>query len=223
MNVQFDPVIFWNSLFDKGLLACVVLLLGYVLNRSLERLRSDIAIGSEAAKIRLAKISALWEEMSLWESDAKRTFINYCHAMLLELREAGLAPAPTGAPERESSIDALLALGDIPIPLELGERVHSLITPHWEELAKRATDIWRQLHRSRFWLKDDLFVAMGDFCIEMQNASVLLVPTSEGAAAGLAAFKALERKRENVDTVLERLLERPSRQPRKPSIPSAAP
>ncbi|MDB4914716.1 MAG: hypothetical protein JWM95_2360 [Gemmatimonadetes bacterium] len=223
MHVQFDPVFFWNALFDKGLLAGIVLLLGYVLNRQLERVRANFALSSEAAKIRLTKIGGLWEEMSVWESDAKRTYVDFCHTMLEELRAVGLALPPLGDSLRESAIDTLIALGDIPIPNDISERVDSVITPQWEELARRAKDIWAQLHRSRFWLKDDLFIVMGDYCIDMQRAATLLVPTPEGAVAGLAAFKALANDRENIDEVLLRLLDRHSKRSPRSRIPSRAP
>ncbi len=95
--MHFDPVLFWNTIFDKGLLAAIVPLFGDVLNRQFERYRSGIALETEAAKTRLSRIAALWEEMNLWESDAKRSFVEFCGVAIAELRAAGLAPQAAAA------------------------------------------------------------------------------------------------------------------------------
>jgi hypothetical protein len=44
MTPRFDPVLFWNTIFDKGLLALIVIVAGYVANRYLERFRGQLAV-----------------------------------------------------------------------------------------------------------------------------------------------------------------------------------
>ncbi len=85
---------FWNTLPDKGLLAAVLVGVGYVANRLLERYRSEIALSTEAAKIQLARIGGIWESLSAWEADAKHLFIQICRTMLDELRAANVEGVP---------------------------------------------------------------------------------------------------------------------------------
>ena len=206
MFPRFDPVLFWNTLFDKGLLAIVAFFLGYLANQSLERYRSKLVIRAEAVRIKLARIGALVEEMSAWESDAKQAFVQFCQTSLDEIRSAKLVPALTNSAAAESAVEILLALNLSTLPPEVERRIGETVTPRWEALATEAREIFDRIHRYRFWLGEDLFRAMSKYCLQMQQAALLLTPTPDGVRAGRAAFSALTKGRPDIEAVLKHLL-----------------
>ena len=57
----FDAALFWNTIFDKGLLGGVLAFLLYRLNRSLERFKTTLAFELERAKVRVQKAQRVWE------------------------------------------------------------------------------------------------------------------------------------------------------------------
>jgi hypothetical protein len=205
MTPRFDPVLFWNSVFDKGLLAMIVIVAGYVANRYLERFRGQLALQNEAAKLRLGRIAELWEELSLWERDAKRQFLHFNRIALAECRAASLPgiPEPT---DEESPTKVLMGLGNIQLPRAVQDKISAQVLPGTNELAERARELGRKMDRYRFWLKDELYGSMKRYLIEMQRAATLLELTPEGMASGKQAFKSLDDARHDVESVIEALL-----------------
>lgn len=200
-------------LFDKGLLACIVLAVGAFANRYLERYRGDMALSTEGAKVRLAKIGELWEEASLWEADAKLLFIDFTPTAVRELQAANLEGVPQeGEGEHEHSIKLLLRLpADLPIPQSVLDALETQILPQSQALAARAQNLGRQIHRYRFWLKDDLYRSMRQYHFQMQEAAVALQLSPEGIESGRQAFAKLNEARQNVDTIIGHILARPKR------------
>lgn len=209
--MHFDPVLFWNTIFDKGVLAAVLLLIGYFVNRRLERYRSGRALATEAAKIRLARIGELWEAFDLWDQEARRTFIDFCRNVVAELHAInypGLQPTKPG--EYERALPVLLQLteqqGEIKIPKEVEALIVKDIPARSAALAKKAQALHRKIDRNRFWLTDDIYKAMQKHCFDMQRAAISVEFTHEGLARMRAAYAALEKSRADVDSTLKALL-----------------
>ncbi len=207
MSAHFDPVLFWNTLFDKGLITCVVLVAGLVANKYLERFRSDVAIATEGAKLRLSRIGEIWEELNLWEADSKSQFIEFCNAAVRELQAANVSGVPSAeeaGDEYASSI--LLRLGAIQIPPVVFEHLERDVLPRSQELAARGRELRRKIHRYRFWLKDELYESLSRYHLQLQKAAVAIELTPEGLKASREAFRALDAFRNDVDEVVNRLL-----------------
>jgi hypothetical protein len=206
MLPRFDAVLFWNTLFDKGVLAAILVGVGYFANRLLEQFRSEMALSTEGAKIRLARIGELWEELNLREADAKRLFIRLCRAMLDELRAADVRGVPA-AVEGESAPDVLVAINGLTIPSAVLDRLAAKL-PNSKELADRGYELLRKLDQYRFWLKDDLHRAMKQYHIEMEKAAATLELSPEGIVNGRKAFFELSASRHDVDEIIDRLISR---------------
>jgi len=204
---------FWNTIFDKGLLAAVLLGLGYLANRQLEHYRSGRTLTTEAAKIRLKKIGELWELINLWDRDAKRDFLDFCHTLIAELRAIdypGLPPAKDG--EFQKALPTLLKLyenlhgTDILLPKDMAARLMEPFHKKSALMNKRAKALHRKIHRYRFWLTEATFDAMMKHSFAMQQAVAQIEITPEGVADTKARYDALDNTRANVDSTLRMLI-----------------
>jgi hypothetical protein len=207
MIPSFDAVLFWNTVFDKGAMAAVIVAVGYLANRYLEQYRSEKALATEAAKTRLARIGELWEELNVWEADAKRLFIEFCHRVVEELRAAnfaGLAAEEDSA--SESSLEVLIGLGNVALPPVVVERVTAFSKPQHDALAVRGNELWRKIARYRFWLTDEVYTSMLRYHQQMQEAAVELNVTRDGFERSRSAFAALDAARQNVEDTMQRLI-----------------
>jgi hypothetical protein len=209
MFPPFDAAYFWNTLFDKGLLAGVVLVAAHLGNRYLERYRSERALVTEAAKLRLTRIGSLWEELNLWERDFGRLFIEFCGTTLKALRAAQVPGLPSEEEsEREGPVKTLMKLEHPQIPKAVEESLAKQFSPRNTEFAQRASEIGRQIDRNRFWLGDELFDAMKVYHLKMQKTMILLEPSRDSMREFKTAYNELSKSRENADQVLSRLIER---------------
>jgi hypothetical protein len=209
MIPSFDPALFWNTIFDKGLLTVVVLVAAHLANRYLEKYRSERALITEAAKERLSRIGALWEELHLWERDFGRLFVEFCGITLKALQEAQIPGLPSKEEiERLGAVKTLMGLENPQIPREVEESLAKQFSPRNAKLARRASEIGRHIDRNRFWLGDDLFDAMKTYHLKMQQTMIILEPSRASMQQFKSAYDELAKSRETVDDVLARLLGR---------------
>ena len=205
MFPPFDAALFWNTLFDKGLLAAAILLLGYVANRWLEHYRYEMAIATEGAKLRLNHIGALWEQMNGWEAEVKGLFIEFAAESIMELRAAGVPGLP---PESEGSVSAILKIAHMQIPAEVQDRVIATVGPKKAEHVARGHVLWREIDRQRFWLQEQLFQSMKKYHLAVQHAEATLELTPEAIEAGTAALDSLDARRHDVESAIAMILGR---------------
>ena len=211
MFPPFDPAVFWSTIFDKGLLSLVVLLGAYLANRYLEKYRSERALVTEAAKLRLIHIGALWEELDLWEKDFGRQFIEFCDITLKALYDARVQGLPSEEDsKRQGPVSTLLGLANPQIPKEVEESLAKQFSPRNAELARRVDEIGRQVVRNRFWLGEELFRAMRVYHMRIQETMIILEPSQGSMRQFKRAHEELAMSRDSVDVVLARLLGRKS-------------
>jgi hypothetical protein len=211
-----DWALIWNTLFDKVLLAGAFLVLGYFANIWLERYRSQLAIDTEGAKLRLNRIGTLWEEMGAWEADVKGLFVMFAGEALTELRNAGVPGVP---PESEGSLKAIMMIANMDIPLEVQDRVLATVMPLKEAHVAQGVKLWRDIDRYRFWLREDLYQAMKGYHLAVQAADASLGLSPEKISAGSAALDALTAHRQDVDSAIAHILNRPEREAKKRTKP----
>lgn len=203
---NFDAIVFWNTIFDKLLLAGAVVTIGYVVNRWLERYRADMALATEAAKIRLDRLGRLWEETSAWEANVKGLFVEFAAVTMRELRDAGVEGLPS---EDDGAIQALLDLSKTNLllpPPDVEERILAIMGPKKKAHAERGTAIWRDIDRYRFWIGEDLFGEMKRYHLAVQAADMMLDLTPEGIQRATLALNALDDVRRDVNSAIDHIL-----------------
>jgi|SRR5882724_2495470 len=110
------------TLVDKAVIGALVVLAGYLLNRALEKFKSERALANEFAKQRLEKIAELWEALYKWEAE-----VLYC---------AGAAQKQIFVVRDDEMVKAMEPL--LPTLINLTD--------------VRAKEVAGLIDRSRFWL-----------------------------------------------------------------------
>jgi hypothetical protein len=207
MFPPLDPVLLWNTLFDKGLLALVVLLFGLLANRYLERFRSDRALMTEAAKLQLSRIGALWEDMNLWERDADRLIVAFCNVSIRALLSRNVRGTPAAqAPDVDEALQLIEKLQHLEFPPEAVLEVHQRLAPEFKGIRDRSQKIARCVDRDRFWLKDELYVAIKAYCTEIDGLSRMVTAEPTSMLTFKAECRRIGKRRQDVDDVIRMLI-----------------
>ncbi len=176
------------TLLDKGLLALVVALAAFLLSRSLGRYKSSQAVRVEAAKLRISKLSTLWEALDDISSEFPVLLWAMGSIEIEERRQLSDENLLQGAQQKSYP----------PIAID---RFTSEVLPRIDQLLVRIADAKRKIQSNRFWLGEKLLAdhlehvaALREIALQLRSTSLtgketsIVDLTKAGARANFSRF-----------------------------------